>query len=387
MSLVAERSRLGVGYVALSAAADRAAWSGLNYRIGATIEDHVGTVRWVGPLKERHAPYFKARQLLSMLLLGRRRLRDREPLVLRAYARQVANRLSTARVDLVFSSSTLPITHLRCEAPIFFWTDATFAAMCGFYLDSTTVTAKCLRDGNAAERAALERCTLAIYSSEWAAKSAVMDYGIDPNKVKVVPFGANIESRRSYGDVRAAIGRRPSSRCRLLFVGLDWVRKGGDTAVAIAQRLNDEGLSAELTIVGCRPARRILPDFVNVIGFLDKHTESGRNALEALYARSHFLLLPSHAEAYGLVLAEACAYGVPCIASNVGGIPTIVRKGVNGMTFDPTEIGPACSYIEELMANRSRYEQLAASSFAEYEARLNWDVAGRVVKGLIDERL
>jgi glycosyltransferase involved in cell wall biosynthesis len=170
-------------------------------------------------------------------------------------------------------------------------------------------------------------------------------------------------------------------------VGVDWARKGGDIAVAIAQRLNDEGLPTELTIVGCRPDRARLPDFVNVAGFLDKHTAEGRTALDAFYARSHFLLLPSRAEAYGLVLAEACAFGVSCIASDVGGIPTIVRNGVNGMTFDPSEIGPACSYIEESMANRSQYEQLAVSSFAEYEARLNWDVAGRVVKGLIEERL
>jgi hypothetical protein len=207
VSLLAERSRRGVGYVALSAAGDRAAWSGLNYRIGATLKDHVSAVQWVGPLEERHAAYFKAKQLASMLLLGRRRLRDREPLVLKAYARQVAKRLSAASVDLVFSSSTLPIAHLQCGPPIFFWTDATFASMRGFYLDPKIVAESCVRDGNAAERAALERCRLAIYSSEWAARSAIVDYGIDPNKVRIVPFGANLESRRSYRDVWAMIAR------------------------------------------------------------------------------------------------------------------------------------------------------------------------------------
>lgn len=129
MRSLADTKQRRVGYVALSAPDDRAAWSGTNYYIGITLKRHVGPIHWMGPLEERYASYFKAKQLASMLLFGRRRLRDREPLVVKGFARQVEARLRLTDADIVFSSSTLPIAYLNCKQPIFFWTDATFAAM------------------------------------------------------------------------------------------------------------------------------------------------------------------------------------------------------------------------------------------------------------------
>lgn len=256
----------------------------------------------------------------------------------------------------------------------------------GFYLDPVILTDSSVRDGNAADRAALERCKLAIYSSQWAADSAIADYGADPDKVKVVPFGANVESQRTYDEVRAMIASSPSDRCRLLFVGVDWSRKRGDIALAIAQRLNDEGLRTELMVVGCDPKiGGTTPAFVRLSGYLNKATDEGRVRLCHLYAQSHFLISPSRAETYGLVLAEACAFGSPCLTSDVGGIPTIVRDRINGRTFDVTDIETVCADIEGLMADRLRYEQLALSAFDEYEKRLNWDVTGKTVHTLIEE--
>ena len=58
---------------------------------------------------------------------------------------------------------------------------------------------------------------------------------------------------------------------RLLFVGVDWKRKGGDFALRIAKRLNDRGIRAELTIVGGTPEiPEEMKDLVNVVGFVAK---------------------------------------------------------------------------------------------------------------------
>ncbi len=377
-----------VAYVATSAPTDRATWSGSTYHIARCLGDHVGPLEWIGPLRQQHKLALRARQIMSMMLAGRWRLLDREPIVLKGYARQAAALIAGLNVDFVFSPSTLPVAHLECRQPIFFWTDATFAAMLGFYLNRDVITDNCIRDANAAERAALERCRLAIYSSDWAARSAIDHYGVDSKKVKVLPFGANLETERTFEQIRAMIASRPGDRCRLLFVGVDWIRKGGDIALAVAQRLNEEGLRTELTVVGCEPKiDRTMPTFVRPIGYLKKTTAEGRSSLESLYAESHFLILPSRAETFGLVLAEACAFGLPCVASSVGGIPTIVRNGLNGMTFDMTNIEAVCKYVEGLMADRRRYEQLALSAFDEYEKRLNWDVAGKTIRTLIEEYL
>lgn len=322
-----------------------------------------------------------------MLLTQRRRLLDREPFILKDYARQATALLAHCDADLVFCPSTLPIAYLECRQPIFFWTDATFAGNLGFYINRATVTDSSVRDGHTVEKQALDRCRLAIYASEWAAESAIDNYAVSPNKVKVVPFGANLQCSRTYDQIREMVDKRPRDLCRLLFVGVDWARKGGDIALAVAQRLNDEGMRATLTVAGCEPKiRGALPRFINLVGFLDKTTLAGRARLEDLYAQSHFLILPSRAEAYGLVLAEACSFGLPCIASSVGGIPTIVHDGANGRTFSSdSDISDYCSYIRGLMEHRAEYEELCYSSFNEYERRLNWRVAGEKVRRLIDE--
>jgi glycosyltransferase involved in cell wall biosynthesis len=235
------------------------------------------------------------------------------------------------------------------------------------------------------ERLALQKCKLAIYASEWAAQTAIDYYNADPNKVKVVPFGANIDSSRNFSEIKDLIESRPSNKCKLLFLGVDWFRKGGDVALKVAEELNKLGLNTELTVVGCQPiVEGSLPSFVKPLGFISKSTNEGKERINQLLAESHFLILPSRAECYGVVFCEANSLGVPCISRKVGGIPTIIKPNVNGNLFDlNTEITEYCEYISRLFSNYSDYKNLALSSFNEYQSRLNWSVAGKTVQELL----
>jgi glycosyltransferase involved in cell wall biosynthesis len=168
---------------------------------------------------------------------------------------------------------------------------------------------------------------------------------------------------------------------------VDWQRKGGPKALEIAEKLNNAGLRTELHIAGLRkPPVNPLPDFVVDHGFISKSTAEGKARLEQLIAGSHFLVLLSKAEAYGLVLCEANSFGVPDIVSNVGGIPTIVRDGVNGKLFPlQTPAADHALYIANLFSDYDRYEELALSSFEEFEQRLNWNVAARRLMQMLSE--
>ena len=53
--------------------------------------------------------------------------------------------------------------------------------------------------------------------------------------------------------------RRGTDICRLLFLGVDWHRKGGDIALAVAELLNQKGIRTELDIVGCNTPRIYQP--------------------------------------------------------------------------------------------------------------------------------
>ena len=286
---------------------------------------------------------------------------------------------------MLFSPGTLPICYLETSAPIVFWTDSTVAGMIDFYPEWADICGESLRDAHRAEQAALSNCRLAIYSSDWAAQTAINNYRVDASKVKVVPFGANIESVRELDDIRRIVAQRPTDVCKLLFAGVEWHRKGGDIAVSIARSLNAMGLKTELTVLGCEVISRHVPDFVSPRGFVSKKTVKGQTLIDSLFAESHFLLLPTRADCVPVVIAEANSFGLPVVASDVGGISTVLRNGINGYAWQVAELAThACNAIFKSMESPSAYRELAMNSFGQYRNRLNWETAGRQVRELLD---
>jgi glycosyltransferase involved in cell wall biosynthesis len=259
--------------------------------------------------------------------------------------------------------------------------------MINFYPGYKNLCDETIRGGNAYEQSALQRCKLALYASEWAAKTAITNYQVDAAKVKVIPFGANIDCDRTEDDIKTIIKAKTTDKCKLLFIGIDWKRKGGDVAVKVAEELNRSGLKTELIVLGCEPkTEEPLPEFVRTCGFIDKSTSQGRKQFNNLMEESHFLILPTKAECYGLVLCEANSFGVPCLTTDVGGVPTIIKQGLNGKCFDvQADIGLYCRYVCDLFTDYSQYINLSLSAFNEYKTRLNWQVAGKTVKKLVSD--
>ncbi len=377
-----------IAYVTTYNARDVANWSGSGYYIAQSLRGQSIEIDLIGSVRNKYSPLsllFKGKEYLYRYLLNEKYLHDREPALLRSYANQAVKQLSRHKTDIVFSPGSIPIAYLECKQPIVFWTDATFSGMLNFYSNMSNLCQESIRHGNAMEQAALDRCKLAIYSSEWAAQTAVDNYQIDQSKVKVVPFGANIECWRTIDDIRSFVESRPSNKCKLLFLGVDWLRKGGDIALEIVKELNKSGLESELTIVGCNPpVEKPLPSFVKYLGYISKSTPEDKQKLSQIIAASHFLILPSIADCTPIVLCEANSFGVPCLSTKVGGIPTVIRDNINGKIFDTNaEISEYCKYIVNLFTHYSEYKNLALSAFQEYQTRLNWSVAGKTVKNLL----
>ncbi len=370
------RRPLRLAFVTAYTASDPTGWSGIAMHMSRALEAQGISLEYIGPLRERRPALITAKRRFYRMT-GRQYLRDWDPAVVGDYARQVAALLATKSVDAVLSPGTIPVAHLECVAPIVVWTDATFSALEGFYPNYAKLCRETKCGGNAAEQAALARCSLAIYSSDWAAQTAITRYGADPAKARGVPFGANLAVWPCESDVVTGIRGRREDECRLLFLGRDWERKGGPMALAVTEALDRSGVRARLVIVGCTPrldaASRARCE---VVGPLDTSTAAGYGRLAGLLLGSHFLILPTLADCTPLAVAEANAFGVPCLATAIGGLPTIVRDGRNGTLF-PVAAPPEewCEFVVRAMANRAAYESLASSSYSEFCSRLNWRTA------------
>ena len=316
----------------------------------------------------------------------RRYLRELEPSRLKYSGRDLQRQLQRLSVDAVISPSIWMVTWLEIDRPVLLWTDATFAGVQNLYESFSNLAPPSVEAGHQTERQGLQHCTLAMFSSQWAAQSAIENYGADPRNVHVVPFGANIERALPEADLTSCLAARPNDVCRLLFVGVDWVRKGADLAVEVASRLNARGLRAELTIMGCNPPQGMeLPAFVKCVGFISKSTPEGRAKIEDAFRSHHLFIMPTRADCTPCVFSEANAYALPCLSTEVGGIASIIVNDRNGRCFPLS--APADEYVDyvlALIADRPRYEALARSSWQEAQDRLSWTASGRKIAGFIE---
>jgi len=311
---------------------------------------------------------------------------DHEPAMLRRYAAEITRRLNGSGANVVLSRSSIPVSFLESDLPMTFWTDATFAGMVGFYDEFSRLSPSSVANGHRYERAALERCAVAFYSNDWAAKTAIEAYGVSPDKVAVVPYGANVDHAFTRAEIREAVEARPTDRVNLIFIGVDWERKGGKIAVDAVKALNEADIKASLTIIGPKiPEGTILPDCVEYIPFLDKSVPGQRRTFEEKLLNSHFMILPTRAECAAEVFSEAFAYGVPAIAPDVGGVSTLVSEQSGVLLPADAAASDYAGAIATLFERRKDYAALALSAFNEYRQRLNWDVATQTIVSRLRE--
>jgi glycosyltransferase involved in cell wall biosynthesis len=368
-----------VAYVTLYDPRDAEAFNGHGYWAGRSMQQHGLEVDYLVPTGRHNRYAVAVKSHLYRRVLHRWYTHTRDRSRVRGYGREVAEMLKARPADVVlspYSPGSQPVAYLECAQPIAIWSDATLAGVIHEGGTEARLCRESRRDGLRNEAAALSRASLLLYLSDWAARSAIQRHGVSPDKVHVLPAGPNLEIHHGPADVRSMIEARSEQGCRLLFCGKNWRTKGADIAVETAVELNRLGVPTQLDIVGSRPHDgRTLPSFVRLHGFLRKSVPDELETLLRLYRNAHFFFLPTRWEPFGHVFTEAAAFGVPSIATQVCGVPTAVRDGVSGKLLPlAAEAGDYAALIFGLLSDTTRYRELAASSYAEYESRFAWPV-------------
>lgn len=370
---------LRIAYLTVGRADDVHEWSGLNAAIRAALIEQGCVVQNVDQLGVSYPIHLRARKKL-LAYFGSTYALERAP-----YAAEQRSRAASAKlavldgVDAIVTPSTMAVSNLDNALPVALWADATFHALRVTYPEYANYAPQSIDEGERLERAALGRATLLCYASRWAADDAVRYYGVPEHKVRVIEFGANAASPfTGEGEAAECATARGWNPVKLAFVGVDWQRKGGPLAVEIVSRLNAGGLPAVLTVIGCEvpPAVSVLP-FVRPLGFLSKKHAADRARLHDVLRTSHLLLMPTLAECFGLVFAEAAAFAVPSISRDVGGVGSAIVHGRSGLLLAADAGADAyCAAIRDLVTEPPRYYAMCAEAYRDYRQRLNWRVAG-----------
>ncbi|MDN3016727.1 N-acetyl-alpha-D-glucosaminyl L-malate synthase BshA [Paenibacillus sp. BSR1-1] len=122
-------------------------------------------------------------------------------------------------------------------------------------------------------------------------------------------------------------------------------------------------MPAKLLLVGDGPEMTIVCKLVRKLGIEDKVIYLGKQEnLEELYSISDLMLLLSEKESFGLVALEAMACGVPCIGTNVGGLPEVINHGETGYICEVGDIEDIAAKAIALLMDRKLHQQLSKRS-------------------------
>jgi glycosyltransferase involved in cell wall biosynthesis len=203
--------------------------------------------------------------------------------------------------------------------------------------------------------------------SQWIADD-VIERGVPAERVKVVHGGLNIAPTALRDPARPAQGR-------VLFVGLDFERKGGDAVYAACRLLHERGEDVTLTVVG--PPEWPLPE--PPPSWVDFRRGVPAAELGRLMAGHDVFAMPSRFDAYGIALLDAQAAGLPVIAHNAFAMPELMRPGETGLLVDEVAPEPLADAISRILAEPAFYRRVVEARPALLD-RHDWRlIAGRMV--------
>lgn len=277
---------------------------------------------------------------------------------------------------LVISISPRTVANLPEGPKLALWIDNTFDTY-AMYPGREGICQQTFMEARGVESRAFNRAEKVYTASGWLAARLPGTHGLDFSKIAILPRGANLLKWPGSGEVEQAIEKKAGEgTCRLLFVNSgNWNvgRKGGSIVVDCWRLLKSE-LPVELIIVGDMPGflkNELSSEGAVCLGKLSRKEEQDEVHYIDLLMKAHFMFVPSKADGFGIVYAEAAACGLPSIAKSVMGVSEAVKEGITGHLL-PGEATPAdfAKLISSLWKDKESYRVLCDSAH-EY-ARLNF---------------
>jgi len=287
---------------------------------------------------------------------------------------RLRSRNATARYDAEARDPVLQV-HALFEisgAPTMLYVDCTHRQSAEFWPAWNPLRGRALQRWYERETAAYAQAHHLFVYMQVTRRSLVDDYGIDDDRISVVGAGINTG--------KPVVRERPSGEAPMvLFIGNDFVRKGGPTLVRAFRDVRRQMPDARLVLVGTRPDLPAEPG-VEVLGRIDD-----RARVLDLYHQASVFCLPSVFEPYGLVLLEAMAHGVPSISTPSVGASEIVTDGESGLLVPTGDSGRLAQVLLELLSDPERAARLGSAGRERVLQTCTWDdVVARMAPVLDD---
>ena len=206
--------------------------------------------------------------------------------------------------------------------------------------------------------------------SQWYARSLQSEHGVPSAQITIIPPSVDT----AYWSPRT--GERPPGPFRVVFVGADFMRKGGDVLMAVAAL--PEFASVEWHLVTKSPPATTAANMHIYTGF-----NADAHGLRDLVQNSDVLVLPTRADCSSIVTIEAGASGVPTIATRMAGISELIDDGRSGFLLEE----PTVAHLTAALRKYVNDPALAATHGRAARNKIVAEFDTRVVVGRIRDAL
>ena len=223
------------------------------------------------------------------------------------------------------------------------------------------------------ERAVLEAATAVVTTSEWSRRRLLERYALPADRMRVAKPGVD----------SAELATGSAAGEALVCVGAVTPLKGHDVLLDALATITDLPWQCE-----CVGNLDIEPAFAGGLRRLDgRVTFSGPRTgaeLDRSYAAADLLVLPSRAEAYGMVVTEALARGIPVVAADVGGVTEALGPDA-GLLVPPDDPAALAAALRDWLSDAGLRERLRRAARERRQSLADWSTTTSAIARVLAE--
>lgn len=204
-------------------------------------------------------------------------------------------------------------------------------------------------------------------------KSLIEQYQQPADKAICVYAGNNVETNSSSTKEKSYHGQN------ILFVGIDWERKGGPELIEAFKLVLSTYPNATLTIAGANPNLQMKN--CKILGKISPVE------LNSYYEAATLFCMPTRVEPFGIAFLEAMQARLPIIGTDVGAIPDFLRNDWNGILVEPGDIQGIASGIIKLLDDPDLCRLYGERNFKLIIERYSWPAVSKKIHTEISEHL
>lgn len=350
-------------------------WGGINYNIYQELKKSY-TIDYVGPINPDHIKSEKIYNKILRVLGLPSNFSFFSQKRLSVISRTLEKRLKAADYNFFFGQTCW--IDYESKLPYGVYLDADFKT----YLDIFSTPDKFSKNDieriqNKEERW-LQNARDIFVGSEWAWREMIKYYDLREDQKNVVLTGGNIPLPKID---KYDLGYN------LLFISLNFEKKGGFICVDAFKKIKEFQPTATLTILGESPPETILAiEGVKYVGFLKKTNPDDLEKFSAILSKAFLLIHPTKMDTMGAVLIEAGYFGCPSIAPRSFGIPELVLHNKTGIIVEvPFNADDFADEIIKLIKHKDDYLKMRENAWQYTRNELSWESVGHNISNTISK--